>query len=255
MSKHYVYCKVRDEDPMNPRENDNLGTMYCSHRKYNLGDEQFSGDQYDLMSGLIEKYEPGFSDRIDFKFGEYYPDKDTRTEQDRMRMAYIERHFDEYYLSHDLYLYDHSGLVMNTCGFSCHWDSGMVGMIVVSKEKVRKEYGWKKLTKARQAKIHKYLNNEVKEYSQYLEGDVYGFRLLEVPDEIIEEYSDDPDYDLQEAVEYIDLSECEEVESMYGFYDKEECEAQAKDCLRGWEETHYARVAREAGQLDLPLAA
>jgi hypothetical protein len=78
---------------------------------------------------------------------------------------------------------------------------------------------------------------------------------LEVPDEIIEEYSDDPDYDLQENAEYINLSECEEVEPMYGFYSKEECEAQAKDCLQGWEESHYARVAREAGQLDLPLAA
>lgn len=29
----------RDEDPCDPRENDNLGTMYCQHGKYNLGDK------------------------------------------------------------------------------------------------------------------------------------------------------------------------------------------------------------------------
>lgn len=28
-----------------------------------------------------------------------------------------------------LYLYDHSGITMNTCGFSCPWDSGQVGWI------------------------------------------------------------------------------------------------------------------------------
>jgi hypothetical protein len=31
---------VRDEDPQDPREWDNLGTMVCWHRRYDLGDEQ-----------------------------------------------------------------------------------------------------------------------------------------------------------------------------------------------------------------------
>ena len=31
-----------------------------------------------------------------------------------------------------LYLYDHSGITMNTCGFSCPWDSGQVGWIYAS---------------------------------------------------------------------------------------------------------------------------
>lgn len=257
MSKHYVYKIVRDEDPMNPRENDNLGTMYCAHRRYNLGDKQIAGDGIALKIGLIEEYEPGFADRLEFKFGTWFPNKEDQREQDRLRLAYIDRHFDEHYLSLDLYLYDHSGLRMNTCGFSCPWDSGQVGIIAIAKERVRQEYGWKKITKARQAKILEYLNNEVKEYDQYLSGDVHGFILYEVPDHLIEEYMDDPEYDLQEVVEFLDLSECEEVESLYGFYDKKACEDQAKDCLRSWEETYYARVAREAGQLDfdLPLAA
>jgi hypothetical protein len=255
MSKHYVYKIVADDEPENPRDDDNLGAMYCAHRRYSLGDHQVAGDGIALKIELVEKYEPGFTDRLEFKFGTWFPNKEDQREQDRLRLAYIDRHFDEHYLSLNLYLYDHSGLRMNTCGFSCPWDSGQVGIIAIAKEKVRQEYGWKKLTKARQAKILEYLDNEVKEYDQYLSGDVHGFILYEVPDHIIEEYLDDPEYDLQEVVEFLDLSECEEVESLYGFYSKEECEAQAKDCLKTWEETYYARVAREAGQLDLPLAA
>jgi hypothetical protein len=260
MSKHYVYKIVRDEDLENPRtEYPQLATIYYQNGRKVLGDEAFSGDIHDCMSGLIEKYEPGFSERLDFKFGNYFPQKEDRRAQAEQCRSYIEEHFDRHYLWLPVYVYDHSGVTINTTGFSgwqhAAWDSYCSGMIAVSKEKVRQEYSWKKLTQARQAKVLKYLNNEVKEYDQYLSGDAHGFLLYEVPDHIIEEYLDDPDYDLQEVVEFLDLSECEEVESLYGFYSEEECEAQAKDCLKTWEETHYARLAREAGQLDLPLAA
>lgn len=74
-----------------------------------------------------------------------------------------------------LYLYDHSGITMNTVGFECRWDSGQVGMIFVTKKAIREEYKWNKITKARVAKIRSYLQAEVEEYDQYLTGDVYGY--------------------------------------------------------------------------------
>ena len=40
-----------------------------------------------------------------------------------------------------LYLYDHSGITMNTGGFSCSWDSGQMGWIYATKEDIQKEYG------------------------------------------------------------------------------------------------------------------
>jgi len=79
------------------------------------------------------------------------------------------------YVSLPVYLYDHSGLSVSTTGFSCRWDSGQLGIIYVSKEKVCKEYGWKILTKERREKIESYLNGEIKELDQYLAGDVYGY--------------------------------------------------------------------------------
>lgn len=74
-----------------------------------------------------------------------------------------------------LYLYDHSGITMNTTGFHCPWDSGQVGFIYVSKEDVRNEYGWKRLTQERIKRIEGYLRNEVEEYDYYLRGECYMF--------------------------------------------------------------------------------
>ena len=129
-----------DEDPINPRENDNLGTMICFHRSYDLGDPMV---------------------------------KDDYTDQDSFK-AYLKAN-EKQLIILPLYLYDHSGITMNTTGFSCPWDSGQVGIIYITKEKARKEYGWKSLNAARIEKIKERLRAEVKEYDQYLTGDVYGY--------------------------------------------------------------------------------
>lgn len=74
-----------------------------------------------------------------------------------------------------LYLYDHSGITMNTTGFSCGWDSGQVGLIYTTPEmvkafnpKVLEEENW-------QETIAQSLKGEVETYDQYLTGDIYGF--------------------------------------------------------------------------------
>lgn len=78
-----------------------------------------------------------------------------------------------------LYLYDHSGITMSTTKFASSWDSGKVGFIYVTKEKIRKEYNWKHITKKRYSEIIKYLQAEVKMYNQYLIGDIYYYRIME----------------------------------------------------------------------------
>ena len=80
-------------------------------------------------------------------------------------------------ISLPLYLLDHSGLTMNTTGFTCPWDSGQVGWIVVDKKKVLSEYGWTNLTKERIEKIKGYLRSEVETYDNLLTGSVYGFTV------------------------------------------------------------------------------
>lgn len=124
-----------DSDPESPREWDNLGTMVCFHRRYNLGDKN------------------------EFK---------TPTE--------LQEFLEETKAIHlPLYLYDHSGLTMNTTGFSCPWDSGQVGIIFVTPENIRKEFGKKRITAKLREKVKEILLAEVKTFDEYLRGDVYGY--------------------------------------------------------------------------------
>lgn len=99
---------------------------------------------------------------------------------------------------------------MNTTGFHCPWDSGCVGFIYISRAKVRKEFGWKRITKAREQQIMKYLEGEVETYDQYLTGDVYGFIVEERPAAVFD--SDG------EPVEVDDDELWEETDACWGFF-------------------------------------
>jgi hypothetical protein len=78
------------------------------------------------------------------------------------------------YIQLPLYLYDHGGLSMSTEPFSCRWDSGIVGSISVSREKIKSFFGTKRLTQAIKTKVLDILKKEVEIYSLYLQGRVYG---------------------------------------------------------------------------------
>lgn len=180
---------IPDECPPDPREDDNLGTMVCFHNRYTLGDKHdYDSDCYrswDEMKEDIIKTE---------KVGVILP----------------------------LYLYDHSGITMNTTGFSCPWDSGQVGWIYITKEKIHQEYGWKRITEKRAEKIREYLRNEVKGYDQYLTGDIYGYRITDIETE-------------------------EEVDSCWGYYGVEYCMSEAESVVR-----HMMNTDKQ-GQLKLDL--
>lgn len=82
-----------------------------------------------------------------------------------------------------LYLYDHSGLAMNTTGFSCPWDSGQVGYIFATTARLKELMGWKRLTKKRRLRAAALLRGEVERYSLYLQGEVYSLLLEYATDE------------------------------------------------------------------------
>jgi hypothetical protein len=137
-----------DESPENPRTAwDNLGTMVCFHKRYDLGDNHnYSSSDYDSW--------------------------------DEMEKAIIKQ--EDVAVILPLYLYDHSGITMNTTGFSCGWDSGQVGFIFVSRETLRNEYGVKRISNKIIEKATKLLLGEVETYDQYICGDVYGFKVFKV---------------------------------------------------------------------------
>ena len=135
-----------DLNPCSPREFDNLGTMVCFHRRYNLGDET------ELKSSDFSSWEE--------------------------LESYLYKEEDAL-IAIPVFMYDHSGLWINTTGFSCPWDSGQVGYIYISKEKVRREYSCKRISKKLKEMIREMLCSEVDLYNDYLCGNVYGFTLTD----------------------------------------------------------------------------
>jgi hypothetical protein len=138
--KKYELEIVQDTDPESPRTWDNLGTMVCFHKRYELGDKtDYRSEDYDSWEELKE--------------------------------GIIKNEGEVVILP--LYLYDHSGITISTSSFDCRWDSGQVGFIFVSKHKIKKEG-------IDETKVEEYLKGEVETYDQYLTGDVWGYKVYEI---------------------------------------------------------------------------
>jgi len=159
--KEYLYCVdkenevyrvlvERDESTydVNPREEfENLGTMICNHRKYNLGDIQ--DDFYDFMN------------------------KEVGTDEDLSDSELFKKWKDSKYMVLPLNLYDHSGLSMSI-GFGRGWDNGVVGYIFVDKDN-KELLDYQKTHSEDETKnwVSENLQSEVKTYDNYLCGDIY----------------------------------------------------------------------------------
>ncbi len=136
-----------DEYPENPREQyDPLGKMLCFSQRYILGDE------HDLHTYGFESW-----DALE---------------------DYLRRE-DGAIVTLPLYLYDHSGLAMNTTGYACPWDSGRVGVVYATREAVCEAFGCKEPSPEDLVRAKRILVAEVQEYDDYLRGDVYWFKLMD----------------------------------------------------------------------------
>lgn len=69
-----------------------------------------------------------------------------------------------------IYMYDHGGITISTKPYSCPWDSGQLGFIYTTMERVTAFWGKKALNKSLKAKVLKALENEVSVYDDYLVG-------------------------------------------------------------------------------------
>lgn len=151
-----------DPDPRCPREWDNFGTIAAFHRDYALGDIQ------DLRDVIDELDQSKWSDA---KIDDFYYSDDLG-----MVVKEMEK---QGYTVLPVYMYDHSGITLSTSPFSCRWDSGLLGIIFVSRETVLKEFGWKRITKERRERIVNILESEIKTYDQYVTGEIFGFVIEE----------------------------------------------------------------------------
>ena len=112
---------IPDEYADSPREWDNLGTMICFHGRYDLGDKHSYRNQdaffEDLMGDAYERVLRPF-EHIDTWNMSDDACREHVYNQDVAVQCWVDAHM----FILPLYLYDHSGITMNTSGFSCPWD-------------------------------------------------------------------------------------------------------------------------------------
>lgn len=138
----------QDEDAESSREFDNLGTMVCFHKRYSLGDKDH-----------------GFSPRDFGSWGEVL----NAIQAEKGPCVVL-----------PIYMYDHSGISVSTTRdypFNCPWDAGQVGFIFVAHDRLRREMGYRNMTKKRLAEAAELLRCEVETYNLFLTGQVFGYEI------------------------------------------------------------------------------
>lgn len=176
-----------DSTPENPREMfDHEDLILLQHRRYKIGDKHsYRSDDYSSWDDFEKQ---------------------------------LKKDYDNPFIL-PVYMYDHSGIAINTVGFNCPWDSGQIGFVLITKAKVREIYQVKRITKKVKEKAYEYLNASITEYGQYLSGQVYGY--------IVSKKNEDEDGD--------EMGDGEEKDSCWGFYGLDYCKEEVKSIVDYWD--------------------
>lgn len=179
---------VPDSDPSNPRTDcENFCLMACEHGRYNLGDIKAKEILARKLDVSAREYSLGELINLAYKANLIFASK-------------------------PLYLYDHSGITMATTPFSCQWDSGQVGEIIVFTADVKSEFGIKRMGKKIKEKMlvlaERHIDGEVSAYDAYLSGDMYCLQLIDDEGDVEETISGFVGYDVEKngMVDCIDQS-------------------------------------------------
>jgi len=167
---------LQDDMDCSPRDNDNLGIMVYKHRSYKLGDVAINDpiDWFQTALGYSVSRVKNIAKKLN---ANYYSEQ-------------VSQHLEAIFLKNTvhlpLYFYEHSGITISTTPYSCPWDSGKLGFIYTTDERIRDNYMVKKVTKALKIRALEHLEAEVEEFRKYLEGEVYRFEILDEEGEVLD---------------------------------------------------------------------
>lgn len=134
----------RQQNPINPMTEPSSVTLELSHGRYDLGDKDTKTDRNESWAEIRQEI------------------------KDRHDIVAITK----------VYLLDHSGLRISTNPFRNGWDSGMVGFGYVTEEDLP-DYSDTEYDRPDAEKIQTWIEDRVKRYDQYLQGDVWRYELIE----------------------------------------------------------------------------
>ncbi len=166
------------EDTYDPRKDcEQLAVFYCWHRRYKLGDQQPEERGRDWLLWLAQSFVKNLN-------------------PDHINDENLNKLLEKHCVMMPLYLYDHSGITMSCGPFGCSWDSGQVGWAVISRKAAFDNWSataWDQMVpsaiwdekekKAIKGELSvrdyskRLIEAEVKEYAQFLEGEVYDYRI------------------------------------------------------------------------------
>lgn len=157
---------VQDTSPANPRtEFDNLCLMNCLHPRYDFGDKNVKEILFTKL-GILDR------------------SLDSRELIKKAKAKGLIFH------SMPIYMYDHGNIALSTSPFSCQWDSGQLGEIIVFNDDIKKEFSIKRFTKKNKEeilkKVIKNMESEIEIYGQYVSGEVYGFKVLDEDGDVLD---------------------------------------------------------------------
>ena len=162
-----------DEDATSPREECPVSKMYCFSSRYNLGDSHDYNSIADVLDDLYCQAYPNLSGQeanafCSLRDGETFKERDMRIIDALKDFAVIKY----------IYMYSHSGITISTSSFNDPWDSGIVGLVVLTKEDTFEELCNDENTWRESA--DRCIESEIKEYDTYLRGEVFGFNILKL---------------------------------------------------------------------------
>lgn len=186
----YRAAKIRQDDyAESPRDWDNLGTMVCWHRRYSLGDEQPDCTPGEWAEALAMEADDTVERRLEhWRDGKGWSELENRLGEgapgavEEKCAEVVEKALAQHVLRLPLYLYDHSGLSISTSRFTCPWDSGQVGWIYVTHERLKAEFCVSRIAKRHKEEARTILDAEVKTYDDYLRGNVWSVELFCAPE-------------------------------------------------------------------------
>ena len=190
---------VKDANAISPRNGGNASTIAIASNKYLQGDASLTSHKH--LDSSIEDYGGG-----DKRNAVYLP-------------IWAYKH-----VMHKIFLktspFQDSDLPQ---GHNCN-DTFFCGYIILKRNKFLRSNGYGNITKKRLVEAYEILTNELKEYETYINGDIFGYQILDILND-------------------------EEVASVYNIYGREHAEELGKDHLD--EEIAKNERINNTGQLEL----
>jgi hypothetical protein len=162
--------------------------MICWHSRYNLGDKHNYSDPTEFIRGMASDLDDTFDEWVDYQENTVWNDLVDHGHSVDSANKFIDKRIEaraeDIILANcvmlPVFMYEHSGVALNTGGFGCPWDSGQVGYIYLENCDIRTEFNGDREAAERA------LEMEVAFYGEYVNGDCYGYVVEDDNGEVVD---------------------------------------------------------------------